>query len=63
MSVGGSAFQTSFVLRLCQFPKWGDGPEMRFGEVMNEVVSLTEISFCPIFVLLFGVARNYWSVK
>lgn len=63
MSIGWSAFWASFVLRLCQFPKRGDGPKMRFGEVINEVMSMTEISFCPIFILLFGVAWSYWSVK
>lgn len=58
----GVLWQSS-VLRLCQFPNESDGPEMRFVEVMSKVVSLTEISFCPIFILLFGVAQSYRSVK
>lgn len=63
MSVGGSVFPMSFVLWPCQFPKWGDDLKMKFMEVMNKVVNPTEISFCPIFILLFGVAWSYWSVK
>lgn len=61
LSMAGCGFPTSFVLQ--QFPEWSDGSRMRFGEVMNKVVSLMEISFCSIFILLFGVAQSYWSVK
>lgn len=54
-------FPTSFVLQ--QLPEWSDGSRMRFGEVMNKVMSPMEISFCSIFILLFGVAWSYRSVK
>lgn len=52
LSVAGYGFLTSFVLQ--QFPEWSDGSRMRFREVLNKVVSLMEISFCSIFILLFG---------
>jgi len=50
-------------IRTLSAPREDDGPKMRLGEVMSKVVNLAEISFCPIFILLFGVARSYRSVK